>query len=180
MVYTDCIVRSEPEVTMLNIKHMAHRSADFVAVAFVALTLSHVPLSAQVITDGTVGPATALAGPDFAIGADLGTQTGGNLFHSFQRFSIATGEIATFSGPSSANNVISRVTGGAVSDIDGTIRSTIPGADVFLINPAGLVFGPNASLDVQGSFHASSADYLGFADGTRYSAVAEPGRRTRS
>ena len=172
MLYTRGISRFEPEVTMLNIKHMAHRSVDFVAVAFVVLIFSLVPLRAQVVTDGTVGPATALAGPDFAIGADLGTQTGGNLVQSFQSFSIATGEIATFSSPGSVNNVISRVTGGAVSDVDGMIRSTIPGADVFLINPAGLVFGPNASLDVQGSFHASTADYLGFSDGARYSTVA--------
>jgi large exoprotein involved in heme utilization and adhesion len=57
------------------------------------------------------------------------------------------------------------VTGGDPSDIDGTLRSTIPDADFFMINPAGVVFGPNASLDVDGSFHVSTADEITFPDG---------------
>ena len=63
------------------------------------------------------------------------------------------------------------MTGGERSDIDGTIRSTIPGADFYFINPAGVVFGPNASLDLQGSFHVSTADELRFADGATFSAT---------
>src|SRR5688500_8193828 len=93
---------------------------------------------AQVETDGTVGPRLQLDGPEFAIRADLGTRAGRNLFHSFERFSLGTGERATFTGPNQIRNVISRVTGGAPSDIDGTIASTIPGADFFFINPAGV------------------------------------------
>jgi len=58
--------------------------------------------------------------------------------------------------------VISRVSGPGESRIDGTLRSTIPGADLFLISPSGVVFGEGASLDVPGSFHASTGDYLGF------------------
>ncbi|MDM8566434.1 filamentous hemagglutinin N-terminal domain-containing protein [Candidatus Halobeggiatoa sp. HSG11] len=46
------------------------------------------------------------------------------------------------------------------SPIDGLIRSTIPNADMYFLNPYGIMFGPNAQLDVQGSFHASTADYL--------------------
>ena len=67
--------------------------------------------------------------------------------------------------------MITRVTGGARSQIDGTIASTIPGADLSFLNPAGVAFGPNASLDLQGSFHVSTADELRFADGARFSAV---------
>jgi filamentous hemagglutinin family protein len=107
---------------------------------------------AGVTTDGTVGPRVQLGGPDFQIGAELGRRAGGNLFHSFERFSIGTGERATFSGPDDIRNVISRVTGGARSDIDGTLASTIPGADLYFLNPVGVLFGPNARLDVQGSF----------------------------
>ena len=129
------------------------------------------PARAQVATDGTVGPRVELAGPEFAIGADLGRQAGRNLFHSFERFSLATGERATFSGSDQVQNVISRVTGGAPSAIDGTIRSTIAGADFYFINPAGVLFGPNASLDVPGSFHISTADELRFADGATFSAT---------
>jgi filamentous hemagglutinin family protein len=124
---------------------------------------------AQVETDGTAGPRLQLDGPEFAIRADLGTRAGRNLFHSFERFSLGAGERATFAGPDRIRNVISRVTGGERSDIDGTLRSTIPGADFFFLNPAGVVFGPNASLDVQGSFHVSTADELRFADGAKFS-----------
>jgi filamentous hemagglutinin family protein len=126
---------------------------------------------AQIVTDGTIGSASSIAGPNYAITADLGRRAGGNLFHSFGRFDIGTSESATFSGPADIRNVISRVTGGTRSNIDGLIRSTMPEADLYLFNPAGLVFGPNAQLDVQGSFHAATADHLDFADGGRYSAI---------
>jgi len=120
---------------------------------------------AQIATDGSVGPAQNLAGPDYQIGAELGQQLGGNLFHSFQEFNLQRLESATFSGSNHIQNVISRVTGGNPSQIDGLIRSTIPNADMYFLNPYGILFGPNASLDVQGSFHASTADYLRFGDG---------------
>jgi len=90
----------------------------------------------------------------------LGRQHGGNLFHSFQDFNLNSSESATFSGPNNVSNVISRVTGGNPSNIDGLIRSTMPNADMYFLNPYGIMFGPNAQLDVQGSFHASTADTL--------------------
>jgi len=65
-------------------------------------------------------------------------------------------------------NIISRVTGGNPSSIDGTLRSTIPNADWYFLNPYGIMFGPNAKLDVQGGFHASTADYLRLSDGGRF------------
>jgi filamentous hemagglutinin family protein len=116
---------------------------------------------AEVTLDGSLGPQKALTGPDYQIRAEDGTvinQT--NLFHSFGTFNIGTNESATFSGPDSISNILGRVTGGAQSWIDGLIRSTIPDANLFLLNPSGVLFGPNASLDVQGSFHVSTADYL--------------------
>ena len=67
------------------------------------------------------------------------------------------------------NPIISRVTGGNPSNIDGLIRSTVP-ADMYFLNPNGLMFGPNARLDVQGSFHASTADYLRLENGGRFDA----------
>lgn len=138
----------------------------FIINLLISITVVH----AEVTLDGTLGPRIALDGPDYAIGAELGQQHGGNLFHSFEKFNIQTGESATFSGPDSINNILSRVTGGSPSSIDGTLRSTIPNADVYLINPAGLMFGPNASLDVQGSFHASTADTLRLQDGGEFNA----------
>ncbi|MCB1920429.1 MAG: filamentous hemagglutinin N-terminal domain-containing protein [Candidatus Competibacteraceae bacterium] len=136
----------------------------------IIMALSNVSSSAQIVLDGTLGPTGALPGPDYAITADLGQQHGGNLFHSFGQFSIRQGESATFSGPSSVSNIISRVTGGQVSTIDGMLRSTIPGANLYLLNPAGVLFRENARLDVSGSFHASTADYLRLGDGGRFDA----------
>ncbi len=87
-------------------------------------------------------------------------------------FNIADTESANFSGPAGINNIISRVTGGSASNIDGAINSSIAGANLFMINPGGIIFGPNASLNVSGSFHASTAGYLVLADGGRFDAVA--------
>ncbi|MCP4702754.1 MAG: filamentous hemagglutinin N-terminal domain-containing protein, partial [Gammaproteobacteria bacterium] len=128
---------------------------------------------AEVITDGTLGKeARALAGPDYAIKADLGVRHGGNLFHSFRDFNLHSGESAVFSGPASINNVLARVTGGRESEINGALRSAIPDADLYLINPAGIVFGPDASLDVQGSFHATAADYIKLGEQGHFNASA--------
>jgi filamentous hemagglutinin family protein len=137
--------------------------------SFLLLIIS-LPTPAQITTDGTLGPALNLQGPDYQIGPDLGQQHGGNLFHSFQDFNLNRVESATFSGPNSVSNVISRVTGGNPSNLDGTIRSTIPNADMYFLNPYGIMFGPNTKLDVQGSFHASTADYLRLGDGGRFDA----------
>ena len=114
----------------------------------------------QVALDGTLGPKKTLAGPDYRISADLGQQVGGNLFHSFESFSLATGERALFTGPSSVKNIINRVTGGQQSYIDGRLESWISNADMYFFNPAGIVFGYNATLGIDGSFYASTADYL--------------------
>jgi filamentous hemagglutinin family protein len=97
-------------------------------------------------------------------------RNGPNLFHSFDRFSIGTGDTARFSGPAGIENIISRVTGGHLSRIDGELQSTIPGANLYLLNPSGVLFGPNASLDIGGSFHVSTADYLRFTDRATFSA----------
>jgi filamentous hemagglutinin family protein len=136
----------------------------------ILLSINSLSTNAEVTLDGTLGRGGTLPGPDYLIGADLGRQHGGNLFHSFQGFNLQSHESATFSGPNSVSNIISRVTGGNPSQIDGLIRSTIPNADMYFLNPYGIMFGPNARLDVQGSFHASTADYLRLGDGGRFDA----------
>ncbi|MDM8552375.1 CHAT domain-containing protein [Desulfobacterales bacterium HSG2] len=138
------------------------------------LTLFILPrVSAQVTLDGTIGPMgnMSLPGPHYDIRAEYGEQAGPNLFHSFQTFDINTGESATFKGPGSVRNIISRITGGNTSLIDGTLRSVIPGADLYLLNPAGIMFGANAALDVRGAFHASTADYLRMGESERFYAM---------
>ncbi|MDM8551054.1 filamentous hemagglutinin N-terminal domain-containing protein [Desulfobacterales bacterium HSG2] len=123
--------------------------------------------------DGTLGNAGKLdlPGPNYDIKAEYGQQAGTNLFHSFHQFNIHSDETATFSGPSSVQNIISRVTGGDPSWIDGTLRSAISGADLYLLNPAGMMFGPNAALDLGGSFHASTADYLRLGENEHFYAM---------
>ncbi len=127
-------------------------------------------LHAEIVTDGSVGAAQNLLGPNFSIPETLGIRSGNNLFHSFQRFNINKGEQATFTGSAAIANVISRVTGGQISNINGLLKSTIGQADFYFLNPAGVVFGANAQIDVPSSFYLSSADELRFTDGSIYSA----------
>lgn len=93
---------------------------------------------------------------------------GGNLFHSFNTFSVGTGDSANFINDLNlpTTNIVSRVTGGSASNIFGTLQTTNFGtAALWLINPAGIVFGTGASLNVGGSVHFSTADYLRMFDG---------------
>jgi filamentous hemagglutinin family protein len=132
--------------------------------------LSHAQVTTNITSDGTLGTTITPTGNLFNI--DGGTIKGANQFHSFGQFSVGTGDIASFNGPAGIQNIISRVTGGSGSQIDGTVQSTISGANLFLMNPSGILFGPNAQLDVSGSFHATTANYIGLADGTRFNAIA--------
>ncbi len=134
--------------------------AFLIALSFLLFWAMPFASRAEVTLDGSLGPGGDVAGPDYVIGDDLGQTRGANLFHSFGKFNVDTNESATFTGPDTINNIIGRVTGGSQSWIDGLIRSTIPDANLFLLNPAGVLFGPNASLDVQGSFHVSTAGYI--------------------
>ena len=138
--------------------------------SFLLCTLLLPASHAQMTLDGSLGPRGALPGPNYTIPAEVGQLRGGNLFHSFGQFNIQRSESATFTGPASVANIFSRVTGGNSSVIDGRLQSTIPGANVYLLNPSGVLFGPNASLDISGSFHVSTANLIRFHDGATFSA----------
>lgn len=133
-----------------------------------AITLTLLPAHADVVLDGSLGRSGPLQGPDFQITAELGRRAGPNLFHSFSDFSIAREQSATFSGPGGIERVVGRVTGPEISRIDGLLRSTLPDAELFLLNPNGVLFGPDARVDLRGALHVSSADYLRFSDGSRF------------
>jgi len=111
---------------------------------------------------------------------DGGTLAGTNLFHSFATFDLASGDTArwttTLTDPAKVTNVISRVTGGEVSKINGALDSTgLPKAAFFFINPAGIVFGKDASVNVPGAAWFSTGKQLRFADGTSLSATTATG-----
>ncbi|MEM7552735.1 MAG: S-layer family protein [Cyanobacteria bacterium P01_A01_bin.84] len=129
------------------------------------------PALAQINPDTTLPKNSSVKTIDNITKIENGTESGRNLFHSFQDFSIPTGSTAYFNNATRIKNIISRVTGGSISNIDGLIR-TNGTANLFLINPSGIVFGENTRLDIGGSFIASTASKMKFADGSEFNAVA--------
>jgi filamentous hemagglutinin family protein len=128
---------------------------------------------AQMGSDGTTNTIVKANGNNFTI--LNGIEKGNNLFHSFSNFSVPTGGSASFDLSNTPNitTIFSRVTGGNISNIDGLIRTVNNSNPVslFLINPAGIVFGENARLDIGGSFLGTTASSIKFADGVEFSAV---------
>jgi filamentous hemagglutinin family protein len=119
-------------------------------------------LLAQVTSDDTVNTQVTENGNTAEITG--GETRGDNLFHSFQDFSVGTGNEASFLNANDISNIFSRVTGGEISNIDGLISAN-GSANLFLINPAGIIFGEGARLDIGGSFYGSSASSILFEDG---------------
>ncbi|MBD2100351.1 filamentous hemagglutinin N-terminal domain-containing protein [Leptolyngbya sp. FACHB-261] len=128
-------------------------------------------MAAQVVPDNTLlgGERSQVTGNlNFQING--GARQGGNLFHSFRQFSVPTGGSAYFNNAPSITTIFTRVTGGLISNIDGLIRAN-GAANLFLLNPNGILFGPNARLNIGGSFVATTANSISFADNFQYSAT---------
>jgi filamentous hemagglutinin family protein len=130
---------------------------------------------AQIVPDGTLGPESSRTVPDTInnLPSDRisgGATRGSNLFHSFREFNIGEGRGAYFENPSGISNIFTRVTGSNRSNILGTL-GVQGNANLFLINPKGIVFGPNARLDLRGSFIGSTADSIVFNNGLEFSST---------
>ena len=132
--------------------------------------------SAQLVPDGTLGSERSTVTEDTIRGTPSDRISGGaargrNLFHSFGEFNVETGRGAYFNNPAGVENIFSRVTGGNPSQIDGRLGviqagsiDVLGNANLFLINPNGIVFGQNSSLDVGGSFVGTTANAIEFGE----------------
>ncbi|GAP98750.1 two-partner secretion domain-containing protein [Leptolyngbya sp. NIES-2104] len=130
-------------------------------IALFALTQ---PAIAQVIPDATLPNPSVVETQGTRSSIIQGTEINGNLFHSFREFSIPTGSSVLFDNATGIRNIFTRVTGGNISSIDGLIQANGT-ANLFLLNPNGILFGANARLNIGGSFTASTGDRLVFDNG---------------
>ena len=136
------------------------------------------PITGSGLNTQVSSPVTLPSGPT-QYNITGGTRPGGgtNLFHSFGDFNVPNNNIANFLNDSglATSNILGRVTGGNHSSIFGTIQTTGFGnANLFLMNPAGFLFGPNATVNVGGMVSFTSADYLRLTDNARFNAVPGP------
>ncbi|MUG97803.1 filamentous hemagglutinin N-terminal domain-containing protein [Scytonema sp. UIC 10036] len=162
----------------LSVRHWCWRLgvASFLALGEVSLSSGDY-IRAQIIPDDTLGAESSILTPNIGVGEiptdriDGGARRGVNLFHSFREFNVGDRQRVFFSNPVGIENILSRVTGTNPSGILGTLGVT-GGANLFLLNPNGIIFGPNAKLDLRGSFLGSTARSIKFADGTEFNAIS--------
>lgn len=128
-------------------------------------TLTPTALAQSIIpaADGT-GTLVMPDGSTYQITGGTLSGDGANLFHSFEQFGLTAAEVANFLADPSVQNILGRVTGGNASVIDGLLQVSGSSANLYLLNPAGILFGPNSAINLDGSFTATTASGIGFGE----------------
>ena len=166
--------QSKPSTKGLGILRLSEKALTLIGWLVMAFSGNYA--LAQITPDQTLGNESSVVTPNLTIRGEPGdlieggAARGSNLFHSFQDFNVGQLQRVYFANPAGIDNILSRVTGSNISNILGTL-GVDGGANLFLLNPNGIVFGQNARLDVAGSFFASTANSLVFNNGTEFSAT---------
>jgi filamentous hemagglutinin family protein len=149
-----------------------------------AVTLPEFSALAQIQPDSTLGANNSVVDSGVNINGRQGELIEGglrrraNLYHSFDKFNVNENQRIYFNNPTGVDIILTRVTGNSPSNILGTLgvwdrtNNTLGNADLFLINPNGIIFGSNSSLDLNGSFLATTAQSVIFEDGTQFSTLS--------
>ncbi|NEQ32251.1 MAG: filamentous hemagglutinin N-terminal domain-containing protein [Leptolyngbya sp. SIO4C5] len=130
-----------------------------------ALLLTHQASFAQsIVAESDTATQVRQLNNQFEITGGVSSADGANLFHGFQQFGLSAEQVANFVSPAEVRNIVGRVMGGQASYLDGLLQVSGSAANLFLLNPAGMLFGPNARLDLSGDFTATTATGLAFGD----------------
>src|ERR687885_760971 len=157
---------------------LLHKRTVFITVSLTGVLAITPALAGPIVSDGTTRTVVTPNGNRIDINGSTLSTDGTNLFHSFQKFGLNPGETANFISNPAIRNILGRVTGGNASIINGLIQVTGGNSNLFLLNPAGIIFGANARLNVPADFTATTANSIGFGGNYWFNAIGDNNYQT--